>query len=440
MRVLVGTVEIAGGLLDWADGFRKLGHEVTTVIRMRNPLYTAHQYDIDLTWSAPWPRSIADSQLPLIRVPRGAVNRIVRAVRLIQLIATHDLFVFLWGGISLTNQNREFHLLKRLGKRIVSIFCGSDVRHAQSFLKQYRELELDLEFAQEVNRRMKNTLRPLSATRFGERFSDVILSQPNQSNLAIRPYMHYFIPIKLAKYTCSIPRRDVPVVIHAPSSRDIKGTGPILQALDRLRNEGVRFELRLLNGVPNEEVVAALVDADVVIDQLYSGGYGKLGLETMASGCALATRAYDVFWPFSPDQPIWHVESSNLYHQLKRLLSDKGLRIQLANDGRKYVERYHDHVKVAESVLELLSQEPVHGYDYYPTYFARHFCLDDGEAIPPKLQKMTTEIARRWGLPEDVDPGDMVSRGLMSADGSDLSKFIPRWKSIERPRDDALAV
>lgn len=45
------------------------------------------------------------------------------------------------------------------------------------------------------------------------------------------------------------------------------------------------------------------------------------------------------------------------------------------------------------------------------------------------LKRITTEIVQRWGLPEDVDPQDMIACGLMSAEGLDPSKPRPRWDS-----------
>ena len=414
MRILVGTVEIAGLLLDYADGFRQAGHDVTSVVCARNPFYPVHQYDVDLNSALPWPRPIAQALFPLIRFPRGGLNRIYAAGRLMSLISQHDVFVFQWAGVSLTENNREYRLLKALGKRIVSIFMGSDVRHVPSFVAQYKASELSQGFVEELSRRMNNTLKPLRAIRTAERFSDLILSQPNQSNLAIRPYMHCYLPMRLARYQFLIPERDIPVVVHAPSSQDVKGTERILAQLEQLKKDGVRFELRMIHGVSNEQVIEALEDADVVVDQLYSGGYGKLSMEAMASGCAVATRSYDVFWDLLPGQPTWHIESSNLYPQLKRLLTEKDLRVRLANEGRRYVEAHHDHVNVARRILSLLETR-IESYDYYPTFFARHFNLREGEVIPAQLKSHTASLIQQWGLPEGVSRQDMVARGLIPA-------------------------
>jgi glycosyl transferase family 1 len=225
----------------------------------------------------------------------------------------------------------------------------------------------------------------------------------------------------------------VPVVVHAPSNKDVKGTHLIMPALERLRAEGVRFELRLLHDKTNQEVLAELANADVIVDQLHFPLHGKLGIEAMASGCALATGNREDYEPFPPNRPIWHVDSGNVYEQLKRLLTDKALRTRLAREGREYVRRYHDHVKVARRIIESLNAGNERPYDHYPTFYAKRFQLPAGVVISSDLQRMTAQIIQRWGLPEGVDPQDMIRRGLMSAEGLKSLQAIPRWNLPSLP-------
>src|SRR5438552_7623283 len=88
-RVLVGTVEIAGMLPDFADGFRQLGHQVTTAIGTRHPFYEHFKYDVDLHSDV------------FHRTTAQWLNRPARATRILRLISQHDLFVFIWGGSTL---------------------------------------------------------------------------------------------------------------------------------------------------------------------------------------------------------------------------------------------------------------------------------------------------------------------------------------------------
>jgi len=432
-RILVGTVEVGGTLTDFADGFRRLGHSVTSVIRQTNRFYPDSQYDVDISVSAPdivpWPQSIARSRSLAVRLPRGAANRLASWSQWLALMLQHDIFVFQWGGTSLTDGNREYPFLKRLNKRIVSVFNGSDIRYPPAHLQQFSGLPTNAEYQKALLARTSDDpVGPVRNLRIAELHSDLILSVPNQSSMSVRPYMHFLVPIDLSKYACHIPESDVPVIVHAPSSRALKGTDAILAALDTLRADGIPFELRLMDRFTNQEVIAELAKADIAIDQLYAPCYGKFGLEAMASGCALATCSREDYEPFPSGRPIWHVDASNILEKLRLLLTNKDLRIRLAREGRSYVERYHAHVAVASRILASLDGGEIHPYDHYPTFCAVDYRPDDISSIPEVLKEMTLQVVRRHGLPPEANPREMISRGLLSQGSPRELDEIPRWK------------
>ena len=227
IRVLVGSVETGGLTFDFADGFRQLGHQVTTVSAWLHRFHPEAIYDYDISVTARdlihWPQWVRRSASPIIQFPRGAANRAARYAQLLKLITAHDLFVFKWGGVGLTPGNREFPMLKALGKTVVSAFMGSDVRDLGAYNQQYDSLSHSPEFDRELSGRSReditNPYGPLENIRTAELYSDLILSQPNQSGLAVRPYKHLFLPMRLSLYKARIPGREVPVVVHAPYTR-----------------------------------------------------------------------------------------------------------------------------------------------------------------------------------------------------------------------------
>jgi hypothetical protein len=413
-----------------ADGFRRLGHEATTVVSQRNPFYPDLRYDVDagrevIPWSYKAERCAQVSRLLWLEARH-------------RLIARHDVFVFFWAGKSFLDFNSEYPFLKRLGKRIITVFNGDDVRHWSAYSQQQAFVvqERACVALQELSEAYRDDPleRPLQNIRMAERWSDLIVSQPNQSVLAVRPYVHFFVPLDLSGYRYNPPGRETPVVLHAPSHKGVKGTETILAALDRLKADGVQFELRLLHGVSSRQVLSELAEADVVVDQLHLPLHGKLGVEAMASGCALATCDREEFEPFPPGRPVWHIGPENLGDRLRRLLTDRELRLTLARAGRRHVERYHDHVEVARRMVEHLGAGR---YDHYPTFFAREYRLPRGVEIPERLKRMTTQIVRRWGLPDGADPRDLVERGLISPRGLDPSRPVPRWKPGGRRAEGA---
>jgi Glycosyl transferases group 1 len=445
-KILVGTSEVCGALATFADGFRRLGHPVTSVIRNRD-LYDDPkvEYDVDLNSAIiDWPEPICRSRSLWVRLPRGAINRLAHRSRMLRLMS-HDIFVFQHAQ-TLQDNNSEYLGLKKRGRRIVSVFNGGDIRHPSAYDQQYAHVEgpgFSLEKLMAQDDRHRDLIlevhvppleRPLRNLRMGELYADLILSVPNQSGLAVRPYMHFLVPVNLSFFKCSIPGRDVPVIVHAPSFKSVKGSKAILAALERLRSEGVPFDLHLLDGVPNPQVLAELAEADVAIDQLHFNLHGAFSLEAMASGCAVATCNREDCEPIPPNRPIWHIDESTLYERLKLLLSDRKLRVRLAHDARRHVEKYHDHVKVAAQIMRYLDNG-VERYDHYPTFFARDYRLRDGETIPEDLKRMTAQIVQRWGLPQDVNPEDMIARGLMTREPRNPCVPIPRWPVKSSPND-----
>jgi hypothetical protein len=420
MRILVGTFQSSGMTSDLANGLDRLGHPTTTAMCHSFSWFSHCRYHFDLSsdvFEVDWERLAR----ALLRgpAPRRVGARSTAFERLHWILAEHDAFVFVYnslqpfarGGLPRRGVGREFPLLKRLGKKIVSMFIGPDARHTSAYDQELRRLGgPGASMTQMYPGWIDDPLRrPLRNLRYAELYADVIVSQPNQAGLALRPYTHFFAPIDLSDVRAEIPAREVPVVLHAPSHSNIKGTAELMRALDALAREGVRFDRVLIENRPNPEVLAAMRRADVVIDQLHLPLHGKLGVEAMASGCALATCDRHDWEPFPDGRPIWHIDVANVKRQLRRLLSERALRVELARAGRRHVERYHGHVAVARRILDALAAPVI---DHRPTFFARHYRLRGGERVPRSLRRMTAEVARRHGLPDDVTLDELRRRGL----------------------------
>jgi hypothetical protein len=420
MRLLVGTFESSGMTTDLADAFTRLGHPSTTAMSEAYAWFSHCEYHFDVSrdiWEVDWERLARAVETK--RPPRRIGPRSTPFDRLHWLLAEHDVFVFVYNSLwpftpgppRWRGAGREYPLLKRLGKKIVSLLIGPDVRHASAYDQQLAQLggpgaSLRKLYPTWAHDRVS---RPLRNLRYAELYSDVIVSQPNQSGLALRPYMHFFAPIDLSRVKAKVPGREVPVVLHAPSRRDIKGTPEVMRALDELEREGVRFERRFLEGRPNPEVLREVAGADVVIDQLHLPLHGRLGVEAMAAGCALATCDRADWEPIPARRPIWHIDVANVKAQLRTLLTDRALRVKLAREGRRHVERHHGHLAVARRILGALDKPVV---DHRPTFFARHYELERGATMPERLRRMTAQVARRHGLPEGVTLASLRERGL----------------------------
>lgn len=425
LRVFVGAVEVSGFTSELAGGLRAAGHCVTTGVRYTHSNFPERRYDVDLADDADhvdWEALAREARGGPLRTPRRLPARGTATERARWILAHHDAFVFVYGSLRRDRrtsmrwegQGREYPLLRRLGKRIVSYFVGPDVRHASAYDQQLAALGGHCLPLGDVLPSWGDdpVARPLRNLRRAECYADAIFSQPNQAGLALRPYAHVHAPLELARFRAEVPGREVPVVVHAPSAKAIKGTEAIVAALDGLRAEGVRFEFRLLHDVPNAQVIGALGDADVVVDQLHLPMHGRLGVEAMASGCALATADRRDLEPVPAERPVFPIDPVNLSAQLRALLTDRALRVRLGHEGIAHARRHHDHVAVARRVVACAT-DPAAPLEHAPTFFARDYRLPEGVALPTRLKALTERVVRRWGLPTDVTAADLRARGLV---------------------------
>ncbi len=143
-------------------------------------------------------------------------------------------------------------------------------------------------------------------------------------------------------------------VVHAPSRRGVKGTEQVLSAVKKLKAEGIRIELRLVENIPNEEAKEIYKWADVVIDGLRMGWYGVLSVEAMALGKAVICYIRDDlkhYLPYPP--PLAVANPDNLYYILKDLALQSEEVRSLGERGRKYVEELHDAEEVTDMLLRI---------------------------------------------------------------------------------------
>jgi glycosyltransferase involved in cell wall biosynthesis len=148
------------------------------------------------------------------------------------------------------------------------------------------------------------------------------------------------------------------VIVHAPSHRAVKGTRFLLEAVERLRAEGVAFEFRMIEGLPNEAARREYERADLLVDQLLAGWYGGLAVELMALGKPVMAYIREEDLRFIPagmraDLPLIQATPASIYDVLRSWLSKPREEWEAAGRrSRAYVERWHDPLRIARFLAE----------------------------------------------------------------------------------------
>jgi hypothetical protein len=163
-------------------------------------------------------------------------------------------------------------------------------------------------------------------------------------------------------------------IMHAPNHQMIKGTEVVLDVVHRLQSEGYEIEFRLMEKISNKEVLHELVQTDILIPQI-NGGYGLAAVEGMAHGTVVMADLEELYparifdrYSFLSECPIVSTTWERLYTDLKALLDDESLRMELAALGPQYVERYHSYAFFAnlfEVAVASITRPSSHLTNYY---------------------------------------------------------------------------
>lgn len=165
------------------------------------------------------------------------------------------------------------------------------------------------------------------------------------------------LPVDVSRipFTPAAPRSTVNIV-HAPTRRGFKGTSTVLCAIDILKSRRNDFTFSLTEGLPYDEYIHKIADADIVIDQIHSQSPGMNGLEMLAAGKIVFTGATPLgnsYFGFMKKSPAFDAppEAADLANEIGFALDRKAEFKALAERGRAYVETNHSLQRVAETFL-----------------------------------------------------------------------------------------
>lgn len=255
---------------------------------------------------------------------------------------------------------RDVRLAKRLGRRVFMTLQGCDVRQAEGSnrINAITMCKPDgcpvyadcLGSIDAMRKAMVDTLLPL--------MDRVFYLNPELGHFLREGEFLPYANVDVMAETITLPepgRR--PRIVHAPSNSGIKGTSLILEALERLKSR-FDFELVLIENKPHAEAMKLYRSADLAIDQVLAGWYGGFAVEVMAMGKPVAAYIRDEDRGFVPsamwdDIPILRLDPRTLDDDLARILAEPAALVEAGARARRYVERWHDPMKVAKAMTAI---------------------------------------------------------------------------------------
>jgi hypothetical protein len=172
----------------------------------------------------------------------------------------------------------------------------------------------------------------------------------------IRPALHW-IPrrIILEDYEPAYPslNRTTPLVLHSPTAPVAKGTSAVLRAVEMVQSMHP-FEFRLVQGMPHNQAMKLMGQADIILDQFVLGDYGMATLEALAYGkpvvCYIKKSLADLY---GPELPVVNATQETLAQTLLSLLENASQRYELGRLGRAYVQQHADMKVIAPRMVEV---------------------------------------------------------------------------------------
>ena len=266
----------------------------------------------------------------------------------------------MYGSYARFFELKDLPILKRAGKGIVVTYQGDDARQGDYCRKNF-EINVAEEveptyYLPESDWRKRRRIERMA--RYADRIyalnPDLMYILPK--NTEFLPYAH--IDLRTWKPPPDKPLAARPLVMHAPSHRRVKGTRFLLDAVHRLKNEGVDFDFQLIENLSHSEARKQYEQADLLVDQLLVGWYGATSAELMALGKPVICYIREQDLGFVPakmreELPIINATPGTIYQVLKEWLTIR--RNDLCEQGRlsrRYVERWHNPLQIAEKLRD----------------------------------------------------------------------------------------
>ena len=253
-------------------------------------------------------------------------------------------------------QLQDVRILRLFGKAVIVTFQGDDIR-SPNLLSDSQLVQSTPTYSYRKNR---NNLK--LAAKWGKLADQIYYLNPDlkQYICGNSEFMAY-ASVDLRK----IRLKDMKLVdnrpfifLHAPSDRAVKGTAYIIAAFEKLKQNNINVELKILENVSHQEILSALENCDAVIDQLLVGWYGGFAVEAMANMRPVIawidpSQLENTPVEFNSALPIISASAEDVESAMLKLLNMSSPKYQeLAEESRKFIEDWHSPIKIAQQTTQ----------------------------------------------------------------------------------------
>ena len=136
-------------------------------------------------------------------------------------------------------------------------------------------------------------------------------------------------------------------------NRNVKGTKEIVEAVNRLKNEGLPVEIIFFNNINNKDLRYYIAQSDIVVDQLRYGWFGAQGREALSMGKpVVASINSPWFYRMASsldgyDLPIVSANVDTIYSSLKELILKPEKRTSIGQKSRQFALKWLNSKNVA---------------------------------------------------------------------------------------------
>ena len=158
------------------------------------------------------------------------------------------------------------------------------------------------------------------------------------------------------------PSHPITILIGLQPKRDfMKGAMKIAMFVEEVaRRHPGKVQIKYVEGVPYDEYMRLLAEADVLVDQLYSYTPSMNSLAAMARGTVVIGGGEEEYYEFIGEdtlRPIINVrpdvpDEENIA-TIERALFTDGTLERMAQESIQFVHKYHDYRHVAEQYEQL---------------------------------------------------------------------------------------